>query len=292
MLPRWSRAMTLIFKSAASRSDVEKLRCGGLSVFKCRGFAKVADAVPDFGTDEGSAVRSQVNLNKMFWSKPCSLALPADSPIRFEERKYTGFKHIMMKLMLAYSKESRSIERANVIYRRVVAQVDPPAIYDVFNMEKTFRTNFSLLVLHMWLILHRLKEEGDEGADLGQNLYEIYNHDVELRVYKAGVNLLLARWMKDLEKIFYGSVAAYEAALVPEAKQDELQNALWRNVFAEEDLSIEDASHEVQAMSRYVRREISCISLTEKEAILSGNFSFTPLKNVVPLSGKHRDIDN
>lgn len=42
------------------------------------------------------------------------------------------------------------------------------------------------------------------------------------------VNLLLARWMKELEKIFYGSVAAYEAALVPEAKQDELQNALFR----------------------------------------------------------------
>lgn len=60
MLPRWSRAITLICKSAASRGDVEKLRCGGLDVFSCRGFAKVADAVPDFGTDDGSAVRSQV----------------------------------------------------------------------------------------------------------------------------------------------------------------------------------------------------------------------------------------
>lgn len=40
----------------------------------------------------------------------------------------------------------------------------------------------------MWLILHRLKEEGDEAADLAQNLYEIYNHDVELRVYNAGVS--------------------------------------------------------------------------------------------------------
>ncbi|WOH01317.1 hypothetical protein DCAR_0520699 [Daucus carota subsp. sativus] len=263
MLPRWSRAVTHLCKSAGIRSNIENSRYRDFSVFSCRGFAKVADArVIDDGAEDASAVRSQVNLNKMFWSKPCSLALPADSPIRFEERKYTGIKHIMMKLMLAYSKESRSIERANVIYRRVVYHVDPPAIYDVFNLEKTFRTNFSLLVLHMWLILHRLKEEGDEAADLAQNLYEIYNHDVELRVYNAGVNLLLARWMKELEKIFYGSVAAYEAALVPEAKQDELQNALFRNVFAEEGVSIEDALHEVQAMSRYVRREIACMSLT------------------------------
>ena len=54
-------------------------------------------------------------------------------------------------------------------------------------MEKTFKTTFSLLVLHMWLYLRRLKEDGKEGVEFGQYLYEIYNHDVELRVSKAGV---------------------------------------------------------------------------------------------------------
>lgn len=57
----------------------------------------------------------------------------------------------------------------------------------MFNLEKTFRMTFSLLVLHMWFCLRRLKEEGKEGVELGQYLYEIYNHDVELRVSKAGV---------------------------------------------------------------------------------------------------------
>lgn len=57
----------------------------------------------------------------------------------------------------------------------------------VFNLEKTFKTTFSLLVLHMWLCLRRLKQEGKEGVELGQYLYEIYNHDVEMRVSKAGV---------------------------------------------------------------------------------------------------------
>lgn len=57
----------------------------------------------------------------------------------------------------------------------------------VFNLEKTFKITFSLLVLHMWLVLRRLNEEGKEGVDLGQYVYEIYNHDVEVRVSKAGV---------------------------------------------------------------------------------------------------------
>lgn len=40
----------------------------------------------------------------------------------------------------------------------------------------------------MWLILRRLKEEGKDGVKFGQYIYEIYNHDVELRVSKAGVS--------------------------------------------------------------------------------------------------------
>jgi len=42
------------------------------------------------------------------------------------------------------------------------------------------------------------------------------------------VNLLLTKWMKELEKIFYGNIIAYDAALSPEAKNDELANVLWR----------------------------------------------------------------
>lgn len=39
----------------------------------------------------------------------------------------------------------------------------------------------------MWIVLRRLKEEGKEGVDLGQSVYEIYNHNVKVKVSKAGV---------------------------------------------------------------------------------------------------------
>ncbi|GKF00351.1 hypothetical protein Tco_0023701 [Tanacetum coccineum] len=75
-------------------------------------------------------VTSIVNLNKLFRSKPCSLTLPPDSPLRIEEPTYEGLRHFLLKMMLFYSKQSKSIRQANVIYRRVVNQVDKPAIYD------------------------------------------------------------------------------------------------------------------------------------------------------------------
>jgi cytochrome b pre-mRNA-processing protein 3 len=64
-------------------------------------------------------------------------------------------------------------------------------LFAVFNLEKTFKTTFSLLVLHMWFYLRRIKQEGNDGVEFGQYLYEIYNHDVELRVSKAGVSCIL-----------------------------------------------------------------------------------------------------
>lgn len=37
--------------------------------------------------------------------------------------------------------------------------------------------------------------------------------------------------MKELEKNFYGAVAAYDVAMQPAAAQDELAKALWRYAF-------------------------------------------------------------
>ncbi|CAL5366772.1 unnamed protein product [Camellia sinensis] len=272
MLPRWSRAVTYLSRVSSHKNNMVTRR--DFHGFSCRSYSKVAAAT---ATEEPIAADSaekgyvstpedykpsycqpgkpkqitwlmcaeyqstlfqQVNLNKMFWSKPCSLALAPDSPLKVEEPKYEGIRYIFLKLMLFYSKQSKSIRGANVVYRRIISQVDKPAIYNVFSLEKTFKTTFSLLVLHMWLCLHRLKQEANEGVEFGQYLYEIYNHDVELRVSRAGVNLLLTRWMKDLEKIFYGNVVAYDAALLPEAKQHELENVLWRNVFSDDGSSI------------------------------------------------------
>ncbi|CAI0547892.1 unnamed protein product [Linum tenue] len=250
MLQRCSRAVSRLSK-LGSTSPMEALRKD--VIFTPRHWYSTAAATlapaPNDSPAMSSPVKSVVNLDKMFLSKPCSLALAPDSRLRIEEPKYEGLRHVIYKMLLFYSKQSTSIRGANVVYRRILHQVDKPAIYEVFNMEKTFKMTFSLLVLHMWLCLRRLKQEGKEGAEFGQYLYERYNHDVELRVSKEGVNLLLTKWMKELEKIFYGNIVAYDAALLPEAKPDELPKVIWRNVFADDGESQPDdaASRTVQA---------------------------------------------
>ncbi|KAL5702329.1 hypothetical protein ACHQM5_027558 [Ranunculus cassubicifolius] len=287
MVPRWGRMLANLSKLGA-QNNLGSQRHLSLAY---RNYAKVAAAsIVDPPTKLFSG-NSEVNLNKMFWSKPCSLALPQDSPLRIEEPKYEGIKYVIFKLLLFYSKQSKSIRGANVIYRRVISQVEKPTIYDVFNLEKTFKTTLSLLILHMWFCLRRLKAEGKEGVELGQYLYEIYNHDVELRVSKAGVNLLLTKWMKEVEKIFYGNIVAYDAALLPEAKPDEFKNVIWRNIFSDDGAPMPNdvaSSRIAQALARYARREVACMSLTDKEAMFSGNFMFTSLENPISITPSNK----
>ncbi|XP_006658567.1 ubiquinol-cytochrome-c reductase complex assembly factor 1 isoform X1 [Oryza brachyantha] len=261
----------------------------------CRAFSKASAAAAASSrspsapaTSATAGPRPEVRLNSMFLSKPCSLALPPDSPLRVEDPQFEGIKRFMLTLLLFYSKQSKSIRGANVVYHRITSQVDKSDIHDVFQLEKTFKTTFSLLVLHMWLILRRLKEEGKDGVKFGQYIYEIYNHDVELRVSKAGVNLLLTKWMKELEKIFYGNIVKYDTAISPEARQEDLVNVIWRNVYAEEGSEAMDAAAApaIQALARYTRREATCLSLTDKEAMFSGNFKFTTLLPSAPSSSK------
>lgn len=282
MWSRWGRAVAQISRAGSQSRIVGSLNGG--NVWFSQNYAKAAAISPVDSIEKGfdNSSVATVKLDKLFWSKPCSLALPKDSPLRMEEPNYEGIRRFLLKLMLFYSKQSKSIRGANVVYKRIITQADKPAIYDIFNLEKTFKTTFSLLVLHMWMCLRRLKAEGKEGVEFGQYVYEIYNHDLEMRVSKAGVNLLLTKWMKDLEKIFYGNLVAYDAALLPEAGKDALPNVIWRNVFSEDGESSEPseaARLPVQAMARYVRHEISCLSLTDKEAMFSGNFMFTPVEN-------------
>ena len=40
--------------------------------------------------------------------------------------------------------------------------------------------------------------------------------------------MLISKWMKELEKNFYGAVSAYDNAMQPDAAQDELARAIWR----------------------------------------------------------------
>ncbi len=58
-----------------------------------------------------------------------------------------------------------------------------------FGLEYRFATTYSLLCLHVWLSLVRLRAEGKDGKDLAQMMYDNFQEDVEIRVRGEGVKV-------------------------------------------------------------------------------------------------------
>ena len=56
-------------------------------------------------------------------------------------------------------------------------------------LEKRFAHEYSILCIHVWLLLLRLRQEGKEGAELAQMMYEDFQEDVEMRVRASGVKV-------------------------------------------------------------------------------------------------------
>ena len=52
-----------------------------------------------------------------------------------------------------------------------------------------FSSTYSLLCLHIWMVLVRLRAEGLDGKDLAQAMYEDFTDDVEMRVHAEGVKV-------------------------------------------------------------------------------------------------------
>ncbi|KAI3815886.1 hypothetical protein L1987_15569 [Smallanthus sonchifolius] len=84
MIPRWSRTLGNLYRHTKSSIQID------LYVLPCRKISIIAAVEVPVASD--ASVKSEVNLNKMFRSKPSSLALPQESSMRIEEPTYSVVK--------------------------------------------------------------------------------------------------------------------------------------------------------------------------------------------------------
>lgn len=167
-----------------------------------------------------------------------------------------------------YSKESRHMRAAERLYKAVAEQAVGPSFLQAMGIPGDFQPQHSSLCLHIWLLLVRLRSEGQDGKQLAQVLYDDFQTDVEHRARNAGVRVRLSKALTELEKQFYGSSMAYDKAM---AGGETLDKALLRNVYLLDESKAADAKQ----LARYVRRELACLSLTPSEAVMLGNVKFS-----------------
>src|SRR5712672_4439400 len=114
------------------------------------------------------------------------------------------------------------------IYGMIVTQAREPLFYRDLGVPDTVNGRFDLLVLHLWMVLHRLKSmEG--AAELSQALFDHFCDDMDANLREMGVgDLAVPKRMQAFGEAFYGRAAAYEQALVSGSAA--LAQALCKNI--------------------------------------------------------------
>jgi len=122
---------------------------------------------------------------------------------------------------------SRSIA---TLYGAIVAQARDARFYQAYGVPDTVPGRFDLLLLHLALVLLRLRA-GD--AALAQGVFDAFCRDMDHNLREMGISDQgVPRQMRRVGEAFYGRAQAYDAALGAQG-EGALAEALARNVYAE-----------------------------------------------------------
>lgn len=122
-------------------------------------------------------------------------------------------------------------DAAVLLYPLIVKQARLPVFYQSLGVPDTVTGRFDMIVLHIVLLVNRLKEEGKTGAKLSQALFDRFFVDMDEALREQGVgDLSVPRHIKRMMQGFNGRREVYEAAL---ASEDDvlLADILKRNLY-------------------------------------------------------------
>jgi cytochrome b pre-mRNA-processing protein 3 len=114
------------------------------------------------------------------------------------------------------------------IYGMIVTQAREPLFYRDLGVPDTVNGRFDLLVLHLWMVLRRLRPIPG-GAGLSQALFDRFCEDMDANLREMGVgDLTVPKRMQAFGEAFYGRAAAYDLALTE--GREALAQALCKNI--------------------------------------------------------------
>jgi cytochrome b pre-mRNA-processing protein 3 len=156
-------------------------------------------------------------------------------------------------------------------YRQIVERAREPELYLAWGVPDTLDGRFEVLALHVFLVLHRLKREGDATVEFAQALFDTMFADLDGALREMGASDLgVGPRIKAMARGFYGRVAAYERGLGDEAA---LALALRRNLFG----TAAPDEAQVDAAACYMRRQVDALAAVPAAALLEGRMAFAPL---------------
>jgi cytochrome b pre-mRNA-processing protein 3 len=157
----------------------------------------------------------------------------------------------------------------DALYGAIVAQARLPVFYAGFGVPDTVEGRFDMIVLHLVLVLRRLRREA-ELTKLAQGLFDSFCRDMDHNLREMGVgDLSVPKEMKRLGEAFYGRQGSYEEALSRADAASRLAAALGRNVFAGA------RPHLTARLAAYAMCAAARLDATDGAALAHGRLAFS-----------------
>jgi cytochrome b pre-mRNA-processing protein 3 len=154
------------------------------------------------------------------------------------------------------------------IYGMIVTQAREPIFYRDLAVPDTVNGRFDLLLLHLWLLLRRLRTV--QGAtELSQALFDRFCEDMDDNLREMGVgDQTVPKRMRAFGEAFYGRVQAYDLAI--EGGGEALASAICKNILNGVGMD------EARRLAAYARATEADLGRIDEAALLGASFKFPP----------------
>lgn len=159
-------------------------------------------------------------------------------------------------------------ETVDATYIALVAQARKPFFYTEMQVPDTLDGRFEMIVLHLFIVQHRLLRETSQ-AEFARQLSEAFFNDMDRSIRELGVaDTGVSKRIKRMGKAYNGRLQVYEAGL---QEPEVMRAALSRNLYgtlAEGDVALLDG------MRHYVDREIAKLDAAATDIIVGGRYAW------------------
>lgn len=162
---------------------------------------------------------------------------------------------------------SKTGRTATNLYGSIVTAARREPFYVDYGVSDTTDGRFALLVAHMFLVMERLRAEGEAGQELSRSLVETFVTDMDDSMREMGVgDLSVPKKVKKAAGALYDSVAVFRQ--VAEEPEETLAGALRQTLMQGE------SEPAALAVAAYMRRAGAALADWPAAELLSGRVKF------------------
>lgn len=162
------------------------------------------------------------------------------------------------------------------LYERIVAQARTPALYEHCGVPDTMEGRLEMILLHVVMVLERLKSEGPMGQRLGQQVMERLVADMDDALRRIGHgDDSIARRLPRLGAVLGERAQDYGTAFATAEPRDALETVLLAHIYRPGDAVASSIAIPLALrLADYVRRTRSQLSAAGSADVLAGRVAF------------------